>query len=147
MSSEADTSVLDIRAYKDEATEHLSADNTESYTKIVINDLMRDMFIGVYDFEKSKAQPVKINLELMIDSIPNWQDDEHQNTVCYAAIVDKIDHLLQAGHINLVETLAEKIAALCLEDNRVKNVKLSIYKTDIVKNCAGVGVEIFRTQS
>lgn len=120
---------------------------TESaYTKIMINDLVRQAYIGVYDFEHGKTQPIKINMEIAIDTITDWEADRHENTVCYAAIVKKIDALIAEGHIQLVETFAEKIVQLCLENSKVQNVKIKLEKTEIIEGCGGVGVEIFRTR-
>ena len=120
--------------------------DASAYTKIMINDLVRQAYIGVYDFEHGKTQPIKINMEIAIDPIADWEADQHENTVCYAAIVEKIDNLIAEGHIQLVETFAEKIAALCLQNSKVQSVKIKLEKTEIVENCGGVGVEIFRTR-
>jgi len=55
--------------------------------------------------------------------------------------------LTSDGHINLVETLAERIAALCLADARVSSVRVRVEKLDIYEQADSVGVEIERLQS
>jgi len=64
--------------------------------------------------------------------------------VCYAEVVEGIRGLLADGHINLVETLAERIAALCLEDRRVIGAKIRVEKLDVMPEASAVGVEIER---
>lgn len=139
--------VLELRSHAIDQDVKPASKETKPYTKVIVKDLMRDMFIGVYDHEKEQKQPVKMNIELMVDPIKNWQDDNYENAVCYASVVENIDQVLEQGHIHLVETLAETIAENCLADHRVQTAQVSIYKTDIIDNCAGVGVEILRTQS
>ena len=51
------------------------------------------------------------------------------------------------GHVNLVETMAEDIAAMCLEDPRVRSVRVRVEKLDILENAESVGVEIERFNS
>ena len=52
--------------------------------------------------------------------------------------------IVERGHINLVETLAEKIAVLCLANGRVRSVRVRVEKLDIVPDAQSVGVEIER---
>ena len=58
-----------------------------------------------------------------------------------------IKKIISAGHINLVETMAEEIAKFCLSDSRVISVKVRVEKPDIIADAAGVGVEIERYQT
>jgi dihydroneopterin aldolase len=58
--------------------------------------------------------------------------------------VDDIKRLIRQGHINLVETLAERIAAQCLEDHRILSAKVRVEKLDIMPEASAVGVEIER---
>ena len=55
-----------------------------------------------------------------------------------------IQEIAAEGHVNLIETLAEKIAAMCLEDHRVHSVRVRVEKLDILENAGSVGVEIER---
>jgi dihydroneopterin aldolase len=52
--------------------------------------------------------------------------------------------LLGAGHVELVEQLADRIARLCLEDPRVRSARVRVEKLDAIADCAAVGVEIER---
>ena len=111
--------------------------------KVFVRDLILPCRIGVYSHEKHGAQRVRINLKLSCLEHPAI-NDEHQNVVCYAEVVDSIRRLLAEGHINLVETLAERVAALCLEDHRVLGAKVRVEKLDVIPEASAVGVEIER---
>ena len=111
--------------------------------RVFVRDLVLPCRIGVYSHEKHGEQRVRINLDLTCVEHPAI-NDEHDNVVCYAEVVEGIRKLLAEGHINLVETLAERIAADCLEDRRVLSVKVRVEKLDVMPDAASVGVEIER---
>ena len=111
--------------------------------RVFVRDLVLGAKIGVYTHERAGTQPVRINVDLgVVDDGP--LDDRIERTVCYEAIVEGIKGLLAAGHINLVETLAERIADLCLADRRVREVRVRVEKLGAIPEAAGVGVEIAR---
>jgi len=64
--------------------------------------------------------------------------------VCYAEVVEDIRRLIREGHINLVETLAERIVERCLEDHRILDAKVRVEKLDVMPEASAVGVEIER---
>jgi len=113
--------------------------------KLLIRNMRVDMMIGVYEFEKQKAQPVIINLEAAV-TLQDNPDDNIDNVVSYEDIVKNIRALAATGHIHLVETFAERIAETCLLDKRVLSVMVRIEKPEIFENVDGVGIEIFRAQ-
>jgi len=111
--------------------------------KVFVRDLILPCRIGVYSHEKDGEQRVRINLELTCVEHPAI-NDEHHNVVCYAEVVADIRRLISEGHINLVETLAERIAAQCLEDHRILVAKVRVEKLDVMPEASAVGVEIER---
>ena len=70
--------------------------------------------------------------------------DRLDNVVCYEHLVSAVQELVDSGHVNLVETLAERIAGLCLDDPRVRTARVRVEKLDVFANAASVGVEIER---
>jgi dihydroneopterin aldolase len=116
-------------------------DHTESYDKILIRGLRVDMLIGIHAHEKAAAQPVIIDLEGRLARRPGG--DDLSDTVCYETLANAIRGLAAREHINLLETFAERIAALCLTDPRLLDVRLRLEKPDLL-NAAAVGVEIYR---
>lgn len=113
--------------------------------KVFVRDLVLPCRIGVYSHEKLGEQRVRINLELICGEHPAI-NDEHANVVCYDQIITEIKQLIGIEHINLVETLAERIAALCLADHRVHQAKVRVEKLDVFAEAEAVGVEIERSR-
>lgn len=111
--------------------------------KVFVRDLVLPCRIGVYSHEKLGTQRVRINLELVCAEHPAI-NDEHAKVVCYDQIITEIKQLIAGEHINLVETLAERIAGLCLQDYRVHQAKVRVEKLDVFPEAEAVGVEIER---
>ena len=126
------------------------ADAAASLRHVFVRDLQLDAEIGAYDREKGIKQPVVINIDLTVAEVIGEGvdlDDELSNVVCYDDIVQKVKNLLSTGHINLVETMAERIAQECLQDARVKVARIRVEKTHAISQAKSVGVEIERRQS
>jgi dihydroneopterin aldolase len=121
----------------------LPATASQRVLKVFVRDLVLPCRIGVYSHEKTGTQRVRINLELVCAEHPAI-NDEHVKVVCYDQIITEIKQLIAGEHINLVETLAERIAALCLQDFRVHQAKVRVEKLDVFPEAEAVGVEIER---
>lgn len=113
---------------------------------VFVRDLELPAKIGVHSHEKIDSQLIRINVEMETVSDDTPIDDNIRNVVCYEDVVNGITDIIAAGHINLVETLAEKIAVYCLLDERVVRVKVRVEKPHIIAEAASVGVEIERYQ-
>lgn len=112
---------------------------------VFVHDLTLTASIGVYHHEKLDKQRIRINLDLAVrEGDAGRTDDDINNVVCYEQVVTSIRDLIEAGHVNLVETLAERIAALCLEDRRVRVARVRVEKLDVFPDATSVGVEIER---
>lgn len=112
---------------------------------ILVRDLEFLCEIGFYRREKGRTQPVRINLDLAVEDAP--VDDHNLATVVdYCALIDRVRAMAKSGHVNLVETLAERIATLCLEDARVKSVRVRVDKPEAIPDAVSAGVEIERTR-
>ena len=112
--------------------------------RILIKNLELLSRIGVHGHEQGMPQPVRINIWL--DSDANGAGDKLENAIDYEAIADKIRTILASGHINLAETLAERIAAACLEDSRVKKAGVRVEKLHALQGAEAAGVEIERSR-
>jgi dihydroneopterin aldolase len=113
--------------------------------RVFVNDLVLDCLIGVYRHERDGAQRVRINLDLTVSEAPAPIDDKLSNVLCYEEVIIKVRNLATAGHVNLVETLAERIAEMCLAEPDVKIAKVRVEKLDVFADAASVGVEIERS--
>lgn len=120
------------------------ADAHRRIRHVFVRDLELDANIGVYHRERGKTQPVRINVDLTVEEGDGPLEDKLSNVVDYGAVVDGIKDILAGGHLNLVETLAEKVAAFCLSDQRVRVARVRIEKLQVVAEAMSVGVEIER---
>jgi len=123
------------------------ADARRSIRHVFVRDLVLDAQIGVHRHEKQGPQSVRLNIDLSVLESDAPLNDSLANAVCYEQVVAKVEALVAAGHINLVETLAERIAAGCLEDTRVIAARIRVEKLNALPNAASVGVEIERNRS
>ena len=115
--------------------------------KILINDLTLDAFIGIHDFEKKKKQKIAISLSLDVNDNISGIEHKIENFVSYEHIVADIKSILKSGHVDLLETLGEKIVDLCFTDERVMTIKLKLEKLEVFKETKSVGIEIFRKKT
>ena len=112
--------------------------------RIIVRDLVLPCLIGVHRHERDGHQRVRINLELEVAEGAGKLRDRLGDVVCYEALVDGVRRVVGTGHINLVETLAESIAEVCLDDHRVRWARVRIEKLDVFADAASVGIEIER---
>ena len=113
---------------------------------VFVRDLELMALIGIYEHEKTDPQRVIINIDLSVTEGEGPKDDDIGHVVSYEIVVKKVEAIIAAGHINLVETLCEKIAASCLTDKRVMAARVRVEKPDIIPNARSVGVEIERAR-
>jgi dihydroneopterin aldolase len=111
---------------------------------VFVRDLLLDAHIGVYKHEKGGTQPVRVNIDLTVTEAVHG--DSLDNVVCYATVVERIKSIVAEGHLNLVESLAERIAGSCLEDERVRVARVRVEKLAAISEAASVGVEIERVR-
>jgi len=120
------------------------ADARNLLRHVFIRDLLLPCSIGVHQHEKTKPQQIRINLDLAVKESTEALNDQIENVVNYEEIVIGVRALIARGHVNLVETLADDIATMCLEDIRVRSVRVQIEKLDVFEDATSVGVEIER---
>ena len=118
-----------------------------SYRRVFVRDLVLTCAIGVHAHEHDAPQRVRINVELMVREDERNLQDRIENVLSYEHIVDGVRAITGESHINLVETLAERIAGLCLTQARVARVRVCVEKLDIYEEAASVGVEIERVRT
>ncbi|MBI1985319.1 MAG: dihydroneopterin aldolase [Rhodospirillales bacterium] len=123
------------------------ADAGRKLRHVFIRNLMVPCSIGVHRHERDAEQRVRINLDLAVMEGDRPIDDDIRNVICYEQLARGVERICNRGHVNLVETLAENIAAMCLEDRRVKSARVRVEKLDILEDAESVGVEIERFNS
>ena len=115
--------------------------------KILINELILDLKLGYYDFEKVKAQKVKFSLEIDYEDKKPTNDKDIKSIVNYGTVVKLIKNLVKKKHYNFLETLAEAVFDELFKDKRIGKITLKIEKLEILKNCSSVGIQISKKRS
>ena len=110
--------------------------------KVLINDLTLLMSIGIHDFEKIKKQEVKFNINIDINPLLAPIENKLNSIINYETVVKDVTRLTKNKHFELLETLAEDIFFILFKNTNIKQIKLKIEKTQIIKNTSSVGVEI-----
>lgn len=120
---------------------------TAGLRHVFIRDLVLPCNIGIHRHEKDAPQRVRINLDLAVRENDTPVNDAIANVVCYEDIATGARALVSSGHINLVETLAERLAAFCLKDSRVTMARVRVEKLDVFPDAVSAGVEIVRSRA
>ena len=115
--------------------------------KVLIKDLILDLKLGYYDFEKNKTQKVKFSLEVNYEDKKPSNDKDVKSIVNYAKIVKLIKKLVKNKHYNFLETLAEDVFDELFKDKRIDKISLQIDKLEIMKDCLSVGIQISKKRS
>ena len=110
---------------------------------VFLRDMLLQASIGWYAHEHGRLQSVRINVDLGVDEDSDLQDTLHR-VVSYETVATSVRAIVAAGHIKLVETLAERIATACLADPRVRLARVQVEKLDVFPDAAAAGVAIFR---
>lgn len=98
--------------------------------RIFVRDFIVDCSVGVYAEEQGVTQKVSFTVEAGLSPSVRSRNDQMVEVPSYADIIDTIEAIAASGHINLVETFAEKVAAACLEDPRIVVVRVELTKLE-----------------
>jgi len=115
--------------------------------KVLIKELILDLKLGFYDFEKYKTQKVKFSLEIDYEDKKPSNDKDIKSIVNYSRIVRLIKKLVKNKHYNFLETLAEDVFDELFKDKRIDKISLQIEKLEIMKDCSSVGIQISKKRS
>ncbi len=130
------------------------ADAARGLRHVFLRDLVLPASIGVHPHEHAAPQRVRISVDLGVEddgaralSRPSVGRDDLRRVVDYEGIATAVRAIVAAGHVMLVETLAERIAESCLADPRVHLARVRVEKLDVFADAASAGVEIERRRA
>lgn len=112
--------------------------------RLSVRDYVRPVEIGAFRSERGVAQRVRFNVVLEVAHHAAAEADDVDQVISYDTIVEAIDGALAAARVDLLETLAERIAARCLADPRAVRTFVRIEKLDRIP--AALGIEIVRSR-
>jgi dihydroneopterin aldolase len=119
---------------------------TSTY-RVLVRDLVLPCSIGIYEHERQHLQRARFNVELDVADPGSFAGGEFTKVLNYETVVNGIKDLLAQGHIDLVETIAERIAGLCLDDSRSIRATVTVEKLDVYPETEAVGVSIVRRRA
>ncbi|HYG95275.1 MAG TPA: dihydroneopterin aldolase [Nocardioides sp.] len=85
---------------------------------------------GVFDHERRDGQTFVVDLTLGVDIGPAAASDDLRDTIDYGTLVAEVVAAVERDPVDLIETLAERIAAVCLLDARVEWARVSLHKPE-----------------
>ena len=111
---------------------------------IFIREFRVEAWVGIYEWEKLRAQSVELDIEIGIPGHAVRKSDDIEDTVHYGLVVERIAKDLADKRFQLLETLAEHVAGLITDEFRAPWVKVSVAKLGLIRNVRTVGVTIER---
>ena len=115
--------------------------------KVLIKDLILDLKLGYYEFEKDSKQKVKFNVDVEYSSKKPGSDIDIKSIVDYGKIVKLITKFVNKKHYNFLETLAEDVFDELFKDKRIDKIDIQIEKLEILKECSSVGIKISKDRA
>ena len=115
--------------------------------KVLIKDLILNLKLGYYEFEKDSKQKVKFNVDVEYSSKKPGSDIDIKSIVDYGKIVKLITKFVNKKHYNFLETLAEDVFDELFKDKRIDKIDIQIEKLEILKECSSVGIKISKDRA
>jgi dihydroneopterin aldolase len=107
--------------------------------RVFVRGLRLEASIGVHAHEHGRTQPLLVDVELDADLQP---EDRLASTINYESVVTAARAVLEAGHLQLVETFTHRLAATCMRDPRIRRVRVRVEKPEALPAAAGAGFEL-----
>jgi dihydroneopterin aldolase len=98
--------------------------------RIAVRGITAHAHHGVYDWERERGQPFRVDAVLELDTAPAAADDDLDKTVNYAELAQRLHAVLSGNPVDLLETLAQRLADVCLADPLVDAVEITVHKPE-----------------
>lgn len=118
----------------------------DTLDRIEIRDLLLRCIVGINESERKNKQDVLINIVMWADTRSAARTDSIDDTVNYRTVAKQVIEHVEHSEYFLVESLVEQIAGICLRDDRVDQVQVSVEKPGALRFARSVGVTITRTR-
>ncbi len=112
--------------------------------KIFLDELRIETIIGIWEWERKIRQTVVIDLEMSADIAKAAASDDVKDTLNYKKVAKRVQQFVAESSFQLVETLAERIAAIVRDEFGVAWVRVRVHKPGAIRGSKDVGVEIER---
>ena len=111
---------------------------------IYLHDLKIDCVIGIWEWERQTVQTITLDLDMAIDARKAAQTDRIEDTLNYKAVAKRLIAFVGESKFQLVETLAERVAEVVLNEFNVSWLRLRVNKKGAIRGATDVGVIIER---
>jgi 7,8-dihydroneopterin aldolase/epimerase/oxygenase len=119
----------------------------ETSDTIFLHELRVETVVGIWEWERQIRQTVSIDLEMGGDMRRAAASDRIEATLNYKAVAKRVQQFVSDSSFQLVETLAEKIAALVLDEFDLPWIRVRVSKPGAIRGARDVGVVIFRSKA
>jgi dihydroneopterin aldolase len=120
---------------------------TPNTDTIFLQDLRVDTVVGIWDWERKIRQTVSIDLEMGADVGRAAENDDIKDALNYKLVAKRVQHFVTDAEYQLVETLAENIAEVILQEFDMPWIQVRVSKPGAIRNAKNVGVLIRREKS
>lgn len=124
----------------------LQAVGARSLRRVFIDKYELMASVGIYERERRYIQRVVVSLSLLVSDEYDGVSDTLGNVYNYELSINAIKDTIESAHFNLIETMAQRIADVCLESPEVVSITVRIEKPDVLTECRAVGIEIERSR-
>lgn len=114
---------------------------------IFLQNLKVDTIVGIWDWERKIRQTVSIDLEMGADIRRAAENDDIESTLNYKLVAKRVQQFVAVSEFKLVETMAQKIAEVVLQEFDVPWIQVRVSKPGAIRNAKNVGVLIRRESS
>ena len=114
--------------------------------KVIIKNLILNVFVGIHNFEKKEKQRVRFYIEINTDPNLKPNNKDLSTILNYEVVIKNIKTQVRKQHHELLEDLAENIFRIIFQNRIVKKVNLKIEKLDIIKNSESVGIDFSKSR-
>lgn len=119
-------------------------ENNASMDTIFLTDLRIDTVVGIWDWERKIRQTVSIDLEMGADIRKAAASDDIEDTLNYKQVAKRVQQFVRDSRFQLVETMAERIAGIILDEFDVPWVQVRVNKPGAIRGARDVGIRIRR---
>jgi dihydroneopterin aldolase len=121
--------------------------HVQSLRRVFIDRYELMASVGIYERERRYIQRVIVSLSLLVNDDYDGVSDTLGNVYNYELSINAIKDTIESAHFNLIETMAQRIADICLEAPEVLSLIVRIEKPDVLTECRAVGIEIERKRA
>ena len=114
--------------------------------KVIIKNLILNIFIGIHNFEKKKKQRVRFNIEVITNPNVKPNNEDLSSILNYEDLVNKLKLLVKKRHHELIEDLAENLFEIIFQNRLVRKANVKIEKLDIIENSESVGIDFSKSR-